>query len=169
MIRWFVEHPFLTIIAIILGGIISLQTLVYRGFCVAEQRWLGEEELFDIAMRNVFDNYPPQRFRIPGVYAKKIERPIQYRDYNDFIRRNPDCCSMSKTGWKGITVGFSHRLTGYSAGFVRVEFAADADELPAEDKARILSRFSSSFEHKINEKNLSYVPIENCGEVWRGF
>lgn len=145
---------------------------IYNGYCSAEERWLTEDELFAVAMRNVFHNYPPQRFRIPGVYSKKITKPIQYADFEDFVNRNPDCCSLSATGWKGMTVGFFRRIRGYSGGFVRVEYAADADGITPKDRKWIFSNSSTMTKEKFasyNHKNLSFVPMTNCGKVWRGF
>lgn len=169
------EKIIVSCVAIVIFGLIILEGFIYNGFCVAERRWLGEEELFDIAKRRVFKYYPPQRFRIPGVISKNIKNHIQYEDFDDFVRRNPDCCSLSETGWKGMTVGVFHRLTGHSAGFVRVEYAADADGFTPEDRARIVSKYTKYTGindeklDRLNQKNLSFVPITNCGDVWAGF
>lgn len=157
------------------ASLVILQTLVYNGFCVAERRWLGEQEMLDIAKLSMFEHYPPQSFRIPGVFSKKIERHVQYKDFDDFVNRNPNCCSLSQTGWKGLSVDFIYRLRGYSAGFVRVEYAADADGLTQEDKIWIASSYSKYTGindpkiSKLSQNNLSFVPLDNCGNEWQGY
>ncbi len=161
------------LVLIVVGFVITIRTLVYNGFCVAERRWLNQAELFDVAMQNVFQFYPPQRFRIPFVYSKKITNPIVYTSFDDFVRRNPDCCRMSSTGWKGLQVSFFHRLRGYSGDFVRVEYAADEDEIEPAGLRRLESTVAffnaRDEEYKPNSKNLSFVPMTNCGAVWQGF
>ena len=145
---------------------------IVDGYCFEQRRWLPESELFDIAMRHVFENYPPQRFGIPGTFHKEIDEPIVYEDFVDFVLRNPDCCQMSETGWQGMTVGFVRRLRGYSRGFVRVEYAADPEGLTDEDISYILSKYTVYDESDVknfNKKNLSFVPVSNCGKVWRGY
>ncbi|MBL1405984.1 MAG: hypothetical protein COC00_008370 [Rhizobiales bacterium] len=155
------------------ASLVVLQTLVYNGFCVAERRWLGEQEMFDIAKQRVFEHYPPQSFRVPGVFSKKIERHVQYKDFDDFVNRNPNCCRLSQTGWKGLSVDFIYRLRGYSAGFVRVEYAADADKLNSDAKSEIAGTVAffkaRGKEYVPNKGNLSFVPLDNCGNVWQGF
>nr|WP_321483047.1 hypothetical protein [uncultured Cohaesibacter sp.] len=160
----------LSLFAIFIGR----QTLVYSGFCAAQGRWLQDQEFFEAAMRSVYEHYPPQRFRIPGFFSKKIVNHVEYQSYEDFVRKNPNCCEMSPTGWKGISIGIFRRLTGYSVGFVKVEFRADADGLTAKDRAWILenrgpSGFKSEQFRNLSSKNLVFVPMTNCGKIWRGY
>nr|WP_321462932.1 hypothetical protein [uncultured Cohaesibacter sp.] len=154
--------------------LIFRQILVYNDFCTDQRRWLQDQEFFEAAMRSVYEHYPPQRFRIPGFFSKKIVNHVEYQSYEDFVQKNPNCCEMSPTGWKGISIGIFRRLTGYSVGFVKVEFRADADGLTAEDRAWILenrgpSGFKSEQFRNLSSKNLAFVPMTNCGKIWRGY
>jgi len=54
------------------ASLVVLQTLVYNGFCVAERRWLGEQEMFDIAKQRVFNIIRPKGFVYPLSFPKRL-------------------------------------------------------------------------------------------------
>ena len=122
----YTKYIFIVIIVLFVTSPIAIS---YSGFCMAEKRWLSDEEMFDIAIRETFKNYPPKRSRIKGTVSKKIERPVKYEDFDDFVRRNPNCCSWLKTDPLAREVGFWYWVNGNRREFVLVEYAADADDL----------------------------------------
>lgn len=123
-------------------------TLLYNGFCLREGRWLSEEELIMNAMQYAYKHYPPSRITIPNHGRKRITKPIVYNDFEDFVERNPDCCSLSDVGRKGLTVSTLSRLSGSYARFVRVEFRVDSET---------------------HHKNKGFIAVKNCGGGWIGF
>jgi hypothetical protein len=126
---------------------VTIAALNYSGFCLPQGRYLTEQELIDIGARDEFRFYPPSHY--PG-FAATIHNPIPYDSFEDFISRNPNCCSLSRTGREGGAPTLLHRFSGYFATFVRVEYRVEEDAAGAP------------------KTTVSYIAITNCGFPWNG-
>jgi hypothetical protein len=132
-------------VALVAVGVVP--SLNYSGFCLSEGRYLTDAELIDIARRDEFRFYPPHSYQ---GFAAEIRRPIEYSSYEDFVARNPNCCSVTRTGRKNFSPALFHRLAGNFATFVRVEYRVE-EGVP-----------------DVPETYISHVAITNCGHPWNG-
>lgn len=125
----------------------TLLTLNYVGYCVPEGRFLSKQELVDIGLRDYFPSYPPLNYT--GFQAQ-VKQPIVYSSLDDFVARNPDCCSLTSTARKGMTPTLFHRLLGHFASFVKIEYKLEEGMPGAPDK------------------NVVWIAVTNCGFPWNG-
>ena len=145
------EHSMKWIMWLAMGavvlGLIGSSALNYSGFCFAQGRYLTEQELIEIGARDEFRFYPPSHY--PGFVAE-VAKPIPYNSFEEFVSRNPNCCSLTRTGRKGGAPTLIHRLLGHFATFVRVEYSVEEDvtDTPM--------------------TTVSYIAITNCGHPWNG-
>jgi hypothetical protein len=130
-----------------LAVFVVIPVLNYSGFCLSEGRYLTERELIDIGARDEFRFYPPHSY--PG-FTPEVRKPIAYRSFEDFVSRNPGCCSLTRLGRKGHAPTLLHRLLGHFATFVRVEYRVEED-VPDAPKTTV-----------------SYIAITNCDHPWNG-
>ncbi len=63
-------------------------SLNYSGFCFAKMRYLSDEE----KLRIVF-NYINREDELPGI--KKSYKHIKYASFDEYIKENPNCCSIN--------------------------------------------------------------------------
>jgi hypothetical protein len=137
------------LLAAILAGVavLLISGLNYSGFCLSESRYLTERELIEIGARDEFRFYPPHSY---AGFVAEVKRPIAYSSFEDFISRNPNCCSLTRTGRKESAPTLAHRILGHFATFVRIEYRVEenAPDVP--------------------ETTVSYVAITNCGIPWNG-
>lgn len=134
----------------------------YNGYCHAEGRYLSDEERINSAVQYVLDRYPPTiskqiEVNDNGVVQKRDywyapEKPVMYKDINDFMLINPECCRIGMSAGESGPANVLDRLTGYVSSYVIVRY-----------KVRYLE-----------EKNEKYamdgtaVAIKNCGRAWSG-
>lgn len=138
----------LLLAAILVGlAVPVISGLNYSGLCISEGRYLTEQELIDIGIREEFRSYPPRTY--PGLLPK-VTKPIQYASFDDFIARNPNCCSLTRTAREDFSPAFFHRILGHFAGFVRMEYRVEED-VP-----------------DVPEMYVSHIAITNCGIPWNG-
>ena len=121
--------------------------LNYSGFCLAERRYLTAQELIDIGVRDEFRFYPPHSY---SGFVAEVQNPIEYVSFEDFISRNPNCCTLTRTGRKGSAPTLYHRLLGHFATFVRIGYRIEED-VPAAPPTTV-----------------SYIAVTNCGIPWNG-
>lgn len=137
------------LVAAILAGlaVLLISGLNYSGFCISEGRYLTERELIEIGARDEFRFYPPHNY--VGSDAE-VTQPISYGSFEDFVSRNPNCCSLTRTGRKNSVPTLFHRFLGHFATFVRVEYRVE-ESVP-----------------DVPETTVSYIAITNCGIPWNG-
>jgi hypothetical protein len=121
--------------------------LNYSGLCLAEGRYLAEQELIGIGLRSEFQSYPPRVY--PG-FGAEVTKPIAYPSFEDFVSRNPNCCSLSRTAREEFSPALFHRLAGNFATFVRVQYRVE-EAVP-----------------DVPETYISQIAITNCGHPWNG-
>ncbi|MFN6515749.1 MAG: hypothetical protein RMY29_014805 [Nostoc sp. CreGUA01] len=70
-------------------------SLNYSGFCFAKMRYLSDEERF----RMVFD-YQNERTDLLNIanVEGSIYNYIKYASFDEYIKENPDCCSINPGG-----------------------------------------------------------------------
>lgn len=78
----------------------------YAGYCHAEGRFLSDQEKIYSAVKYVMPHSYPRTIKrqrnisINGVIGKsdylyENKKPIKYKDEQDFLALNPDCCTLS--------------------------------------------------------------------------
>lgn len=140
-----------TILAVlILMAALAVPALPYSGFCLPKGRFLTDQEIIDIGARDYFQRYPPPNYAPKDGSYVEVVRPIAYESFEDFMSRNPNCCSVTLTGRDGGVPSLSDRLFGRFAGFARIEYQLE-DRVP-----------------EALGKNLVWVAVTNCGRPWNG-
>lgn len=133
-----------------------LARLNYTGYCHAAGKFLTDDEKIRMAVADVLKTYPPAVIRTPVVtdglqFTRRPANPIYYRDVDDFLRRNPNCChvSLSDEGSESYEPGYLWRIVGATSGFVIVNYLVrylDEDSTPQSKKIK------------------ATIPISNCGK-----
>ncbi|MBC1235979.1 hypothetical protein [Nostoc sp. 2RC] len=99
--------PVLVLIGIPLSVLFAYFGLNYSGFCFAKMRYLSDEERF----RMVFD-YQNERTDL----GRSSYNYIKYESFDEYIKENPDCCSINPGGPYEIRqASFLNRIFGYDA------------------------------------------------------
>lgn len=132
------------LVALAAIGVVS--ALNYSGFCLPEARYLTEREIIDIGARDHLRSY------LPINYAKwePTRRPIAFSSVEDFMSRDPDCCTVTATGRDGGVPALFYRLMGDFAGFVRIGYELDRPRSGGPDMEVV------------------WVAVTNCGVPWNG-
>jgi hypothetical protein len=133
--------------AAIVTSLAALLALNYVGYCMPEGRFLSRKELIDVGLRDYFPSYPPPYYT--GLHPQ-VQKPVAYASLDDFVARNPDCCSLTSTARKGMTPTLLHRLLGHFASFVKIEYKLEEGVPDAPDK------------------NVVWIAVTNCGHPWNG-
>ena len=121
----------------------------YYGYCLAEGKFLSNEEKIDAAI-----NYINSRDRVPIISGNEIQYLVQirYSSVSDFKAKNPDCCQVGMSGFYSETwpPTFKERVEGRYGDRVKVKF-----QLNYIDKNGVSSSKPEEWD---------YV-IENCGGI----
>jgi hypothetical protein len=161
VIRW-CRVAFLGMVVMVLLMLIyllAIAVLNHKGFCAPSYRILSDDEKIRIAIKDRLLEYPPavikEAYYDNGFYliAKKVpDRPVHYKNVDEFLRLNPDCCSLSKAviddGLELQAIDFSDRIKGNVSHFMRL-------------------RYRVNYLNEKNEaENVTYseiITISNCG------
>jgi hypothetical protein len=133
--------------ASVLLGLSAMALSNYSGVCLSRAQILSSSELIDIASRDHFNGYPDARYTLTG---EQVQNPVKYLSYEDFMLRNPGCCTVTREGRQGMTPAFHQNLLGRFAGFVRLEYILE---------------LNSAGDPKFN---VAWVAVTNCGTLWNG-
>ena len=140
LLRW----ALIAVLVAPLGFCTTIGALNYSGYCFNQSRYLSDEErvkrgiggviAYYKLIRFVPDDMPtsgrPARYdwHGPALGTKGTEisedQLILYRDAEEFIAMNPDCCHFGRRGLYG-EVGvsdFFRRITGDSGGFFNAKY-----------------------------------------------
>jgi hypothetical protein len=75
-----------------------LARLTYTGYCHAAEKYLTDDEKIRVALVDLLKKYPPAVIRTavePNVFSMSTPNtPIFYRNVNDFLFQNPNCCNV---------------------------------------------------------------------------
>ncbi|HTK83992.1 MAG TPA: hypothetical protein VL625_02805 [Patescibacteria group bacterium] len=140
-----------SVVAVILGClIIPPAALNYGGYCFSQGRFLSDEE----KIRHVV-NYINGQAKVPIQIwsAPEYFENIRYKDEDDFLRQNPNCCAVTfkiPSGDFSPTHKTPERLFGIYGGNVSVKYTAHYRDKSGEQKSAPVQWF---------------VPINNCGYV----
>ncbi|MGJ5628722.1 hypothetical protein [Nostoc sp. CALU 1950] len=91
-----IDRILLLAIFIVIGIPLSLlsifYSLNYSGFCFAKMRYLSDEE----KLRMAFDyNNREDKLFVYGGGTVKSYQHIKYASFDEYIKENPDCCSIN--------------------------------------------------------------------------
>lgn len=147
------------IVLVALAGYLGyLARLTYSGYCHAQGKYLTDNEKIRVAVADVLTNYPPSvilRKHHPDAAIEGYlppENPIFYRDVDDFLRLNPDCCNISHIslykGGESTVPRFFERATGGVSSFFKVSYT--------------VRYLDSSRTEKSNDAT-EYYALSNCG------
>ena len=134
--------------------------LTTRGYCHAEGKYLTDAEKIRVALVDLLTKYPPAVIRKsvePNVSIMSTpNNPIFYRDVNDFLSLNPDCCKVRSVTYPEPDVSpeciGSHDLVDTLMGV-----ATCAIEIT------YLVRFKDEHEAVQSIKTTGWLHISNCG------
>lgn len=145
-----------TVVAVvaIFSGAIYGARLSYNGYCFSQMRYLSDTEMKRAAISILLEKYPPSVVRRPlrdGVETMSApSNPIRYRDVDEFLLLNPNCCQLNPTEKyiEGGGLTLLERITGTATNVLEAEYAV---------------RFSdgSGITRSLNTK--TYVHINSCG------
>lgn len=152
---------------VIVGSLSVFLCLNYFGFCYSQKRFLPDEEKRNLVIDYILlteKSTLKEIQRVRGLDDNDYKRerlkylpdePIPYRDMEDFLALNPNCCQVTtnyKTlGGEGNPISCWERLTGWSA-VVGIRYL----ERYRDNKGIIQTKFVEIF-----------PGISNCGElIW---
>ena len=151
----------LALMYIALGAVIAYGTylgylarLTYTGYCHAEGKYLTDEEKIRVAVTDLLTKYPPPVIQTQveiNVWHQSVpNHPIHYRDVDQFLALNPDCCKVDPTEkfMEGGTLTLIEKLTGTATSVVEVNY---------------LVRYRLDDGEEASIKTTSYLHITNCG------
>ena len=135
--------------------------LNYIGFCFKERRFLSDEEKISIAISTTLSIYPPvvleygeKDGRVFCTGGYKPANPIYYKNVDEFLLENPDCCRVTeKMERSGYPIRLQLRLLGSANTFVEVKYKAKYIDANGIERSQITER---------------YFAISNCGYAWSG-
>lgn len=111
------------------GYLCYLAWLTNNGYCHAEGKYLTDDEKIRVALIDVLREYPPSVIRTPidptkGGNLTVPKDPINYRDVNEFLYLNPDCCKVrpTETYTEGSTVTLLEKLTGTASSVIETNY-----------------------------------------------
>lgn len=129
-------------------------TLNYSGVCIPAGKILSNEEKIRATIGYRLQKYPPAAIRTPvgdtgGWSNSPPEKPILYKDVDEFLQINPDCCQLTKQrnpeeGGAGPT----QRATGTTSGYIKLNYQVRYWEGG-------ITKSVTYAEH---------IPISNCGK-----
>jgi hypothetical protein len=172
------RNGLLILMSLVLSVLGGTATLNYTGFCFDQGRYLTDEERIRPIIQAVLDTYPRityayDKLPISGYevitdesrccgqgdmsrYDKShggtpidAKQLVPYRDIDDFLTTNPDCCSFTRIGLYGELGDIDSlwpKITGYSAGFVNVKFRVRYRDT----QGNIQTKFSAFSSHQAN-------------------
>ena len=155
--------PGLTYIAI--GSLIAcgayfgyLARLTYTGYCHMEGKYLTDEEKVRASVADVLSHYPPSvvlRKHHPDAKIEGYlppESPVYYRDVDEFLKLNPNCCVVSpisvSKGMESTAPRFFERATGGVSSFVSMNYEV---------------RYLDPSKEKKSVHVTGYLALSNCG------
>ena len=144
------------------SALITLMFLVawgnMQGVCYGKLRPLRDEERIRFAVNHLLQNIRPggRAFAMQGDRVVETQPPdpdFVYQGVDDFLRRNPACCSVVPVmGDLGHAPSAWSRLVGNFSGYVRIQYRDPSDPDVAQR----------------NVIRTSYLAVTNCGDVWDG-
>lgn len=148
----------IVLMAMILISGIYIGRMNYTGYCFAEGKYLTDKEKVRVAVADVMKLYPPPVIRTsvgPSTWNVDVpEKPIYYRDVDEFLALNPSCCAISYVRKELESTGprFSDKATGAMSSFVDMNYIVryfDVDNVVQSTAVK------------------GFLPISNCGKPVR--
>jgi hypothetical protein len=143
--KFFVIFTFFSVIVII-----SFLAINYSGFCFKSMRKIDSTEKIKITFEQ-WNKMKKIRANIDGKELLVL-RYSEYKDFKDFLDKNPDCCKVNSTGSFDLPPpSFLDRVTGYHSGeTIVLDFFTDVV-----DKSRRVRKAKVRIERN----------FQNCGEI----
>ncbi len=126
-------------------------SLNYSGFCFAKMRYLSDYE----KLKSAFDSLNnAEKLRTPIAGKMQYIEFIKYKNFDEYIKENLDCCTISPPGGVEAPIPDSFlnpRILGLDSGEgIRIKFKVrylDENELPR------------------SQEITAGIALENCGKV----
>lgn len=125
-------------------------SLNYSGFCFAKMRYLSDYE----KIQGAFD-FQNHQNKIPAIIPGKKEQLydyIRYKNFDEYIKENPDCCSINPGGVYDLPPpDYLDRIFGFHSG----------DAIVINFKARYLDE---NGKQRLKEYQVEHA-VQNCGQI----
>lgn len=164
MVNFIKKHPIkifsLLIFGVPLAWLMFLGAQNYAGYCIAEKRFLPDEEKIRLALEQAERFAPVQKFLYNPRTEKreKIKPEYKYAPYksiDDLLKQNPDCCAVHYESGAKFGEGipprhFWDRVFGSKAAYVTIDYAGHYGNIYGDEDVRRIKWM---------------VLIKNCGEI----
>jgi hypothetical protein len=153
---WARRHPVLTGALVLFSIPVIAGTLDFSGMCLAQGRWLSKDERIRLFTSN-FRGHADLNYLLEQSSSMHDEfaqyEPVPYKDSQDFLSSNPDCCEAIGSYSDGPIwrATFLDRIFGLRADVLRIRYTA-----------RFLDRGGKLHELK---DYTEYPVITNCGTI----
>lgn len=154
-IRWIILSAAFALVVAVVSRLSFFAGMSYVGYCFPEMKVLSNEEKIRAVVENVLRKYPPAVIRTPvdgGWSVSSPNKPIYYKDVDEFLTLNPNCCEFTKI--RDPEEGgpyFMERLTGTVSGYARIDYQVRYWD--GEGTESVLSK--------------NHLAISNCGKPTR--
>jgi hypothetical protein len=156
-------NKLIIIIAVLLTALLALlSSRIYIvkpwPICQGAKSLTAEERLITSAINEVLAGQLARSAQTAEMvrYVHKLSdaelTQVAYTNHDEFKKRNPYCCEITKQGPNNFTPSFWQRLTGQFHTFVRVKYVASY----VDKKGRQV--------YSVNET--AYIGFDKCGGIW---
>lgn len=161
-VLWVLKRSAVLMALILIAAGSGVMILNYSGFCWDLERrwtrdgerfrWQGDDEQIRRTVNAVNKRGPTIQYR-EGWGKMTDPKPIPYRDYDDFVTQNPDCCkTIGRSEQKSIPpVNFWTSIHGFSAEVVELRYTARFRQ--TDGSILVIPNFTE------------YAVVSNCGSV----
>ena len=123
----------------ILGTLALIEYLNFTGFCYAQRRYLGEQELIDFAIKRAI--------HFSDLVTRDVQEREVYNSIEDFHKVNSNCCILYRWGHPDLEEGIWVRSFGWYISVAEIWY-------------RLSARPPNEFFH-------AYVFLSACGDIKR--
>jgi len=156
--RWTSKGPgrfvLFGILVTTIASLVAVLSLSYYGFCFGQRRFLSDAEYFNAVIDEVLQakTYSFTTYQ-QGTVSFNSVKAVQYRDKQEFLELNPNCCKivLHNVGDQGPYTSFSDRVFGRAAKIVSATFNM---------------RHLDDNGNPQNRVGTGQYAVTNCGRAW---
>jgi hypothetical protein len=146
--NWFIKWVIAPVV-VLSGTTFAIYSLHTNGYCIFERRFVTQSEMIKIAVKSeLFMLSQSQKFEDETL--KQNDLVTHFSSVDDFLHRNPDCCSLVGNINNYEIYGSYPLIVGHIANSVRLEY-----QFEYRNQQGILASRSHTQE----------IPISSCGKI----